>query len=85
MFFRQLFDPSSSTYTYLIADDATHEAVIIDPVSEQTERDLKLLREHGLKLVFTLETHVHADHITGANALRQATGAHTAVARDCLA
>jgi glyoxylase-like metal-dependent hydrolase (beta-lactamase superfamily II)/rhodanese-related sulfurtransferase len=81
--FRQLFDPESSTYTYLLADDATHQAVIIDPVLEQTARDLKLLRDHGLKLVFTLETHVHADHVTGANALKQATGAKTAVSRDC--
>jgi sulfur dioxygenase len=81
--FRQLFDPASSTYTYLLADDATHEAVIVDPVVEQTERDLKLLREHGLKLVHTLETHVHADHVTGANALKQVTGAPTAVSRDC--
>lgn len=85
MAFRQLFDPASSTYTYLIADDATHEAVIIDPVAEQTGRDLELLHDRGLKLLYTLETHVHADHITGARALKQATGAATAVARECLA
>ena len=83
MFFRQLFDPASFTYTYLIADDATHEAVIIDPVIELIERDLELLREHGLCLKYTLETHVHADHVTAALALKQATGAQTAVARDC--
>lgn len=83
MFFKQLFDPESSTYTYLIADDATHEAVIIDPVFEQVERDLKLVREHGLKLKHTLETHVHADHVTGAQALKNATGAVTAVSADC--
>jgi glyoxylase-like metal-dependent hydrolase (beta-lactamase superfamily II)/rhodanese-related sulfurtransferase len=83
MFFRQLFDPPSSTLTYLIADDANHEAVLIDPVIEQVERDLKLLREHGLKLVWTLETHVHADHVTAAHALKQATGAQTAVSREC--
>ena len=71
MFFKQLFDPDSSTYTYLIADDATHEAVIIDPVIEQVERDLKLIREHGLKLKYALETHVHADHITAAQALKK--------------
>jgi sulfur dioxygenase len=81
--FKQLFDPASSTYTYLLADDTTHEAVIIDPVVDQVERDMRLLREHGLKLVHTLETHVHADHITGAKALKQATGASTAVAREC--
>lgn len=82
MFFKQLFDPASSTYTYLIADDETHEAVLIDPVIEQVERDLQLVREHGLSLKYTLETHVHADHITAALALRQATGAQTAVSRD---
>ncbi|MGH8619209.1 MAG: MBL fold metallo-hydrolase [Burkholderiales bacterium] len=83
MFFKQLFDPDSSTYTYLIADDTTHEAVIIDPVFEQADRDLKLVREHGLKLKYTLETHVHADHVTGAQALKNATGAATVVAADC--
>ena len=83
MFFRQLFDPESSTYTYLIADDATHEAVIIDPVIEQVERDLKLIREHGLRLKYALETHVHADHITAAQALKKSTGAVTAVCKDC--
>ena len=62
MFFKQLFDPTSSTYTYLIADDETHEAVLIDPVIEQLERDLKLIREHDLTLKHILETHVHADH-----------------------
>ncbi len=83
MFFKQLFDPASSTLTYLIADDASHEAVLIDPVIEQVERDVRLLHEHGLKLKHTLETHVHADHVTAAQALKQATGAQTAVARDC--
>ncbi|HUL91425.1 MAG TPA: MBL fold metallo-hydrolase [Burkholderiales bacterium] len=83
MFFRQLFDPASSTLTYLIADDTSHEAVIIDPVAEQAERDVRLLREHGLTLTYTLETHVHADHVTAAQALKQATGARTAVCRDC--
>ena len=72
MSFRQLFDPASSTYTYLLADDATHVAVLIDPVVEQLDTYLRLLREHGLKLHYTLETHVHADHITGAQALKQA-------------
>lgn len=83
MFFRQLFDPASSTLTYLVADDASHEAVLIDPVAEQAERDVRLLREHGLALKYTLETHVHADHVTAAQALKQATGAQTAVCRDC--
>jgi len=83
MFFKQLFDPASSTLTYLIADDSNHEAVLIDPVTEQLERDVRLLREHGLALKYTLETHVHADHVTAALALKQATGAQTAVCRDC--
>jgi glyoxylase-like metal-dependent hydrolase (beta-lactamase superfamily II)/rhodanese-related sulfurtransferase len=83
MFFRQLFDSASSTLTYLVADDASHEAVLIDPVAEQAERDVRLLREHGLALKYTLETHVHADHVTAAQALKQATGAQTAVCRDC--
>jgi sulfur dioxygenase len=83
MFFRQLFDPASSTLSYLIADDGSHEAVLIDPVIGQIERDERLLREHGLKLKYTIETHVHADHVTAAHALRQATGARTVVARDC--
>ena len=83
MFFKQLFDPASSTLTYLIADDSNHEAVMIDPVTEQVERDVRLLREHGLALKYTLETHVHADHVTAAHALKRATGAQTAVCRDC--
>jgi glyoxylase-like metal-dependent hydrolase (beta-lactamase superfamily II)/rhodanese-related sulfurtransferase len=83
MFFKQLFDPASFTYTYLIADDTTHEAVLIDPVLEQVDRDVELLRSHGLTLRYTLETHVHADHITGALAIKQATGAQTVVAQDC--
>jgi len=83
MFFRQLFDLQSSTLSYLVADDASHEAVLIDPVAEQAERDVRLLREHGLALKYTLETHVHADHVTAAQALKQATGAQTAVCRDC--
>lgn len=83
MFFKQLFDTDSSTYTYLIADDSTHEAVVIDPVLEMVERDLKLIREHGLTLKYTLETHVHADHITSAQTLKQSTGAITAVSADC--
>src|SRR3989442_16035021 len=83
MFFKQRFDSGSSTLPYLIADDASHEAVLIDPVIEQVEPDVHLLREHGLKLKYTLETHVHADHVTAAQALRRATGAQTADSRDC--
>ena len=63
--FRQLFESDSSTYTYLIADPAAGEAILIDPVLETVERDLQVLKDMGLKLTATLETHVHADHLTG--------------------
>jgi len=72
--FRQLFDPESSTYTYLLADEGTRQAVLIDPVRDQVERDEQLLRELDLKLAYTLETHVHADHIAGSGVLRQRLG-----------
>ncbi len=74
MLFRQLFDPTTSTYSYLIADPRTQEAVLVDPVLEQVERDRQLLAELGLTLRYCLETHVHADHITGTAQLREATG-----------
>ncbi len=77
MFTRQLFDPETSTYTYLLADEATREAVLIDPVLEQVERDLQMLRELDLTLVAALDTHVHADHVTGLGALREKTGCVT--------
>jgi sulfur dioxygenase len=70
--FRQLFDPTSSTYTYLLGDAG--EAVIIDPVFEQVRRDAALLRELGLRAAATLDTHVHADHVTGAWLLKQRCG-----------
>jgi len=72
--FRQLFDPQSSTYTYLLGDRASGAAVLIDPVFEQVRRDTALLGELGLRLVATLETHVHADHVTGAWLLRRRAG-----------
>jgi len=72
--FRQLFDPQSSTYTYLLGDERSREAVLIDPVYEQAARDAALVRELGLALVATLETHVHADHVTGAWLLAQRLG-----------
>jgi glyoxylase-like metal-dependent hydrolase (beta-lactamase superfamily II)/rhodanese-related sulfurtransferase len=80
--FRQLFDPQSSTYTYLLADGATSEAVLIDPVFEQAPRDAALVRELGLRLLATLETHVHADHVTGAWALKERLGSAIAIAAE---
>ena len=81
MLFRQLSDPTSSTFTYLLADEQSREAVIIDPVFEWGVRDLALIRELGLSLSWILETHVHADHVTGASLLKEATGAQTAVSK----
>jgi sulfur dioxygenase len=86
--FYQLFEAESSTYTYLIADKQTKEAAIIDPVLETVDRDLKLIEEAGLKLKYVLDTHVHADHITGAGKIREKTKAQTALSRqsgvDCV-
>lgn len=79
MIFRQLFDPASSTYTYLIGDAAGGEAVIVDPVLENWQRDAALTRELGLTPVATLETHVHADHVTGAWWLKREFGCATAL------
>ena len=74
MLFRQLFDKESSTYTYLVADPETRETALVDPVLEQVERDLQLVRELNLCIKFCLDTHIHADHITGTGKLRQLTG-----------
>src|SRR5512138_857581 len=79
MIFRQLFDPQSSTYTYLLADAASREALLVDPVFEQARRDAALIEELGLRLKWTLETHVHADHVTGAWLLRQKLGSKIAI------
>jgi sulfur dioxygenase len=79
----QLFDPASSTYTYLLFDEGSREALIIDPVDEQLERDLAVLRERGLKLVWSIETHAHADHITSAGLLAEHAGARTAAPSGC--
>ena len=79
MIFRQLFEPMSSAYTYLIACEDTREAALIDPVFETVDRDLALLDELGLTLKYTIETHIHADHVTGADSLRDATGSKAAV------
>ena len=79
----QLFDAASSTYTYVLVDEASREALIIDPVDEQLERDLQVLREHSLKLVWAVETHAHADHITSAGLLAEHAGARTAAPEGC--
>jgi sulfur dioxygenase len=79
----QLFDLASSTYTYVLFDPATREALIIDPVDDQLARDLAALRELDLKLAWTLETHAHADHITSAGLLAEHTGARTAAPEGC--
>ncbi len=79
----QLFDPASSTYTYVLFDEVTREALLIDPVDEQIERDLATLRQYGLKLLWTVETHAHADHITSAGLLAEHTGARTAAPAGC--
>jgi glyoxylase-like metal-dependent hydrolase (beta-lactamase superfamily II)/rhodanese-related sulfurtransferase len=80
LIFRQLADATSSTYTYLLACPATREAVLVDPVFEQARRDAALLRELGLVLVATLDTHVHADHVTAAWLHRQRCGSRIGLA-----
>ena len=79
----QLQDSDSSTYTYLLFDEASREALIIDPVDTQLERDLATLRQYGLKLLWTVETHAHADHITSAGLLAEHTGARTVAPAGC--
>src|SRR5580658_2172184 len=81
LIFRQLFDPQSSTYTYLLGDGASRAAVLIDPVFEQVRRDAALIGELDLKLLATLETHVHADHVTGAWLMQRRTGCKIMVAK----
>ena len=77
MIFKQVFDTKSSTYTYLIASANGREAVIIDPVIENVDEYIKFLEELDLKLVKVIDTHIHADHITGASKLKQATNCAT--------
>lgn len=74
LIFRQLFDPQSSTYSYLLGESRSREAVLVDPVFEHVRRDAALIRELDLALKATLETHVHADHVTGAWMLKQQFG-----------
>lgn len=79
LIFQQLYEAESSTYTYLLADAQSKEAVLIDSVIEMVDRDLKLISELGLKLVTVLDTHIHADHVTGAGEIRSRLGTQTAV------
>lgn len=78
MIFRQLFEPESSSYTYLLGCPDSRTALLIDPVLETVERDLGVLRSLGLTLAWTLDTHIHADHVTGAGRLRSLTGCRAA-------
>lgn len=82
MIFRQLFDPETSTYSYLLGCDYTRKAFLIDPVAGDVDQYIQLLEDTDLTLLYTLETHVHADHVTGAGALRQHIGSKSAVHRD---
>lgn len=79
MIFKQLFEPDSSTYSYLLGCEETGQAVIIDPVIDTVERDLKVIKDLGLNLRYSLETHIHADHLTGARKLRALAGSKIVV------
>lgn len=82
MIFRQLFEPETSTYTYLLGCPRTRRAILIDTVASEVEHYLALLDTLQLRLVYTLETHVHADHVTGAGLLRERVGSKAVVHRD---
>ena len=75
MIFKQLFEPISSTYTYVLGCEETGQAVLIDPVINAMERDLEVLQQLGVRLVCTIDTHIHADHITAALELKKRVGA----------
>ena len=79
MIFRQLFDRTSSTYTYLLAERTGGEALLIDPVLENTDQYVRLLAELDVKLVLAVDTHIHADHVTALGSLRNRTGCATAM------
>jgi sulfur dioxygenase len=79
MFFRQLFDPDSSTYTYVLGDEASRAAAVIDPVRERIDEVIAALAEGELRLEWSLETHTHADHVTAGGLLRDRIGARMAV------
>jgi len=78
MIFKQLFEPVSSTYTYLLGCEETGQALLIDPVLPTWERDLGEIDKLGLKLAYTVETHIHADHITSAKKLKAIAGSRIA-------
>lgn len=81
--FKQFYDETSSTLTYLIADMASKQAVLIDPVAENIDTYLQVISMHNLTLMYSLETHVHADHITGGGKLKSMTMAKTGVSQGC--
>ena len=78
MLFRQLFEPLSSTYTYLLGCEHTGQAVLVDPVVNMMDRDLQAVQQLGLRLAYTLDTHIHADHITAAKHLKERSGSRIA-------
>jgi sulfur dioxygenase len=78
MIFRQLYEPLSSTYTYLLGDEESGKAILIDPVISSMDRDLKEVRSLGLDLTYTVDTHIHADHITAALEIKRAVGSRIA-------
>jgi len=78
MLFKQLFEPDSSTYSYLIACPETGECAIVDPVLDTAERDLSVLQSLNLKLSYTIDTHIHADHLSGAKRLKSLSGSRIA-------
>lgn len=82
MIFKQFFEPDTCTFTYLLACEKTKQAVLIDTVESEVPTYMQALTEQDLKLVYTLETHVHADHVTGADSLRQKLGSKSVVHRD---
>ncbi len=79
MIFKQVFDTKTSTYTYLIASAKGREAIIIDPVIENVESYIDILNELELNLVKVIDTHIHADHVTGATKLKEATSYHSGI------
>lgn len=82
MIFRQLFETETSTYSYLLGCERTQRAILIDPVVSEVDLYIDLLQQYQLKLIYTLETHVHADHITGSGLLREKLGSKSVVHRD---